>query len=159
MSGTSMEIDERDMMKLIFSLKKNETNVDLSHFELITVLSDEAWDKLGQLKKMTTLQLPLSLRRIKERAFRGCDELQDVNFASLISLQSIGTEAFYGCVCLSSDLILPDSLQVIESYAFAHCGTLTKLSLPSPLLRIEEHAFYYCFRLQVGLRARSTGTS
>jgi hypothetical protein len=69
MSAAEMEREEGEMMKLIYTLSKNETRVDLSRFELITVIPDEAWKELGQLKKMTTMKLPLSLRRIEERAF------------------------------------------------------------------------------------------
>jgi hypothetical protein len=139
-----MEREEREMKRLIFNLAANATSVDLSHFKLITVLSDEAWNKLRLLKILTILKLPPSLLRIERKAFFKCSQLREVNFTSLTSLQSIGGLAFYNCTSMSSDLILPDSLKVCERYAFSGCRSLTKLHLPSSLLRIEFHVFEFC---------------
>jgi hypothetical protein len=55
-------------------------SVDLSRFERITVLSDEAWRKPMVQKKMTTVKLPLSLQRIEKSAFDKCLQLREVEF-------------------------------------------------------------------------------
>jgi hypothetical protein len=59
-------------------------SVDLSRFELITVVSGEDWNKL-RLQKMTMVNLPPALSTIGYGAFFSCKELVDVNFASLTS--------------------------------------------------------------------------
>jgi hypothetical protein len=86
------------------------------------------------------LKLPPALLRFEIDAFIDCQELVDVSFASLTSLQSIGWQAFDRCSILEVELELPGSLKVIEGFAFCYCSSLIKLFLPSPLLRIEVHA-------------------
>jgi hypothetical protein len=42
------------------------------------------------------------------------------------------------------EITLPDSLTMIESYAFSGCGKLTKITLPRSVKTICENAFYRC---------------
>jgi hypothetical protein len=151
MSAAALEREEQEMEEFIFSLADDATSVDLTRFELITVSSDEAWEKLYELRLLTTLKLPLSLRRIEEGAFANCLHLRDLNFASLTSLQSIGSHALCRCGSLSGELILPGSLEVIKGFAFGYCRSLTKLSLTSSLLRIEGYAIRNCSMLECTL--------
>jgi hypothetical protein len=151
-----METQEREMTRLIFDITEDATSVDLSRFELITVVSDEAWQQLRLQKMLIMLKLPPALRRIEETAFYTsmCKKLEYVNFASLTSLQGIGERAFCCCFRLPGVLELSgSSLQVIEYSAFTNCWRLTALHLPSSLLRIEDCAFDGCegFRGQLDL--------
>ena len=61
------------------------------------------------------LEIPYGYKEIDEHAFEGSSRL--------------------------TELVLPDSLQVIGSYAFASCSALEKAEIPSCVRRIEDHAF------------------
>lgn len=75
---------------------------------------------------------------------------------------------FYNASEISS-VELPDTLKIIESYAFMNCIKLNKLSVPSSVSRIENQAFENCENLtdiefhegltQVGYRAFAGCTS
>jgi hypothetical protein len=65
--AASMEREAREMDEHILDLQADTGNVDLSHFELVTEVSEEAWEKLRKLTLLTTLKLPLSLQWIPER--------------------------------------------------------------------------------------------
>lgn len=60
-------------------------------------------------------------------------------------LESIGTQAFWGCQSLSGSLIIPEGVTEILDGAFSFCHALSgRLSLPSTLKIIELGAFYEC---------------
>lgn len=44
-------------------------------------------------------------------------------------------------------VILPDTIEVLDEYAFQHCDGLTEIVLPKNLKRIEEYCFYECSKL------------
>ena len=60
-------------------------------------------------------------------------------------LESIGTQAFWGCQSLSGSLIIPEGVTEILDGAFSFCHALSgRLSLPFTLKIIELGAFYEC---------------
>lgn len=60
-------------------------------------------------------------------------------------LESIGSQAFWGCQSLSGSLIIPEGVTEILDGAFSFCHALSgRLSLPSTLKIIELGAFYEC---------------
>ena len=55
------------------------------------------------------------------------------------------------------DIIVPESVECIENYAFAECEVLNKIIIKNPKCRIEEKAFYNCycditFKFDAGMR-------
>lgn len=46
-----------------------------------------------------------------------------------------------------TDIILPESLEIIGGSAFAHCYNLTNICIPKNVARIERSAFAYCYKL------------
>lgn len=46
-----------------------------------------------------------------------------------------------------TDIILPESLEIIGGSAFAHCYNLTNICIPKNVTRIERSAFAYCYKL------------
>ena len=54
----------------------------------------------------------------------------------------IGYRAFSGCVI--RNVVIPDSVQVVDEMAFYSCPRLANVELPASLTFIGERAFSYC---------------
>ena len=59
------------------------------------------------------------------------------------SVTSIGSYAFYNCISLTS-VEIPDSVTSIGSYAFAFCDSLTSAVIPDSVTSIASSAFAWC---------------
>ncbi len=59
------------------------------------------------------------------------------------SVRSIGDDAFYGCVGLTS-VTIPGSVRSIGNYAFYNCDGLTSVTIPDSVASIGEGAFWGC---------------
>ncbi len=62
------------------------------------------------------------------------------------SLQTINTYTFYNFQALTS-IVIPDSVTNIDQYAFYNCTSLTSIVLPNSLTNINQYAFYNCTSL------------
>lgn len=86
---------------------------------------------------------------LEQGAFRNAKSLVYVKLPN--KMDSIGKEAFYGCVALSH-IIMPDTIKIIEDSAFYDCKSLTyndnvdvkKFVLPKSLETIGDNAFNNC---------------
>ena len=70
------------------------------------------------------------------------------NFSSIVfpsTLKQIGQSAFEYNYRLTGDLIIPDSVIIIESSAFHDCSLISKVELPSSLQTIGAIAFNNCY--------------
>lgn len=90
-------------------------------------------------QNLTSVSLPLFVRRIGNYAFHGCPNLQSVGIhtataGDLPKFTTIGDYAFYECPELST-LELPETLKDIGKHAFA-CTSIEKLSIPASVTRI-----------------------
>lgn len=146
-----------------------------SKFELINSLLIDAGRLVSCLNNDKDIQLPESVTEIGDRAFYGCDSLQNILLSDSVikigdeafgcceSLQSIvlpdsvneiGDKAFGYCRALRS-IVLPDSLAKIGNYAFIECSSLQSVNLPESLISIGENPFYHCKQLQLIVPERS----
>lgn len=113
----------------------------------IATISTGAFENQRDLRNIT---LPNSLRRIENRAFKGCKKLEKVVLPD--NVEEIGTEVFQACrslrsITLSKDLrrigfgafsgcvkleeiVLPDNVGIIGSNAFSGCKSLRSITLP-----------------------------
>lgn len=72
-------------------------------------------------------------------------ETEIINGESL-RVRYIGSEAFYGCVNLTS-VTLPNTIVNIGFHSFADCHLLEVIDIPASIQQINSNAFSYCYEL------------
>ena len=96
-------------------------------------------------KEIKKVVLPSTLRHIREHAFEGCVNLEEVEFSD--GLTSIGYAAFKDCKKLKS-IALPDSLITIYGYAFKNCKAIKEAILSKDVDWVGPNAFVGCKSLE-----------
>ncbi len=97
------------------------------------------------------IELPSSMIRIADGAFRGCTNLERVN--GLENVIDIGYRAFYGCEALNS-ISLNSALTTIKYGVFYKCRNLSFIKIPDAVTSISSDAFK-----ESGLQSIGWGTS
>ena len=77
------------------------------------------------------------------RNFDGCTSLKSVNLTGCTNLQTIGIRAFADCSLLES-FIIPESVTVIDDFAFYNCTKLSEMNIPANVRTIGTQAFSMC---------------
>ena len=117
---------------------------------------------------VTDLVIPDSVTSIGNHAFSGCDSLRSVHITDLIawcniSFSSIDSNPLYYANnlylsgTLVTDLVIPDGVTSIGSYAFYNCDSLTSITIPDSVTSIGSYAFYYCDSLTSIIFERTSG--
>ena len=88
-----------------------------------------------------SINIPDSVTKIPDYAFRGCRNLTDIIIPD--SVTSIGDSAFADCNRLSS-AIIPGSVINIGDSAFANCNGLKNILIEDGVTNIENNAFALC---------------
>lgn len=120
---------------------------------------------------LTSLTLPDSLSTIGEYAFQGSWQLKSVtwpqndNFTTVTgfdgcsslpisvvtslpdTVTTIGANAFNGCEGFEGALMIPASVETIESMAFLNCTGLTSLTIPAGVKTVGNMSFSGCYQL------------
>ncbi len=128
-----------------------------------TTISDYAF---YYYDKLLSVSIPASVGSVGKNAFRGCFNLSSVTFAEAEILPetepkatsdedtptqgkpslAIGERAFAGCGLLT-EVVLPTHVTSVGAYAFYNCSGLTELVLGESLASVQEFAFAGCVSL------------
>lgn len=92
-------------------------------------------------KEIREISLPGTIKKIADRTFMNCNNLQTVKLGEGISY--VSEEMFYNCTALKY-VSLPNSLQNIGRLAFGVCKSLKALQLPKALDSLGDGAFSGC---------------
>lgn len=98
----------------------------------------------GTNNTVTSVVVPEGVEEIQKYAFYNCDNLESVELPS--SLKTIREYAFKGDVKLANVTGDLAKVQVIGAYAFADCGALSAIELGG-VYAIGERAFFNCTSL------------
>ncbi len=101
---------------------------------------------LYECSSLRTLNMGSKVASIGESAFRSCLSLEKIKLQGS-PLNTIGYNAFANCESITQ-IILPNSMKIIDAYAFADCIALESIILNSGLTTIREGAFRKCQSLK-----------
>ena len=130
----------------------------------VTSIRSYAFSRCGGL---TSITIPDSVTSIGRSAFENCRGLVSIYYegdvAGWCAISSLDYLMIYGSSDKSfyiggekvSDLVIPDSVTSIPSYAFRGCSNLTSISIPNSVTSIGSSAFYNC----TGLTSVTIGSS
>lgn len=170
-TDTIYQIAEGAFYKM-FGLEK----LVVSDYEKLYKIGKSAFEGCWQLGYDSTFEIqnPLywleNVETIEDGAFKAYGSKQNSEGKSyvftrifelpkLAKIETIGKEAFYGCVYILN-LEFGPNLKTIGAYAFTNSASITKLTLPDSLTDIGEWAFTSCMsltELNIGKNVRSIG--
>lgn len=119
----------------------------------ITSIGANAFENCSNI---TSVNIPSSLTTIGYDAFAGCNSLEKVIVSDLTAWCGITFESnplsiahhLYSVDGTEiTDLIIPDGVETINSYAFYGGTNFTSVKIPSSLKKIGDYSFYGCDNL------------
>ena len=132
------------------SIQVDGGRIDPRMLEKITAEDIAGAKRIGdcafyQCEKLTSVEIPDSVKDIGDLAFYSCGELATVTIGSNVT--KIGKTAFSGCGVLTT-VMIPDSVTGIGDWAFHNCGRLTTVTIGKGVKEIRGFAFSDCKRLE-----------
>ncbi len=123
------------------------------------IVIEEGVEKIGNytfynLKNITGVTLPDSLKTVGEYAFYACNGITNLDLGS--GVEVIDNSAFENCGRIPS-VTIPDSVYEIAIYAFKGCSNLTEVRLGKGVEDIQSFAFNSCSKLTDVYYAGSRG--
>lgn len=96
-------------------------------------------------EKITEVDVPASVKVIRDAAFFNCTELERVSLPE--GLEKISLGAFQQCESLR-EITIPSTVTTIGAWAFDHCMTLTEFECGENVDFIDSAAFQMCSSLE-----------
>lgn len=112
---------------------KEQLNVTLP--TVLNVISKSAFKN----SYITSVNIPSTVTRIDNGAFRGCIYLSKVTFDTT-SITTLSKNCFSACYSITN-VIIPEGVEEIGRDCFRSCTSLNVIKLPSTLKAIKECAF------------------
>lgn len=96
---------------------------------------------------ITKAVIPETVEKIGVAAFAYCYSLKEVEFAEGFAMGEIPQSMFAYCSSLTR-IVIPQSVTVIQTYAFFTCSALAEVTLPDGLQAIGPRVFQSCSALE-----------
>ena len=77
-------------------------------------------------------------------AFENRTDLKGLDLSQAAHLQQIGYEAFIGCSEIASDIVLPESVVVLNERCFCDCSSVSNIIINGKLKYVPTESFYGC---------------
>lgn len=100
--------------------------------------------------KLTSLEIPRSVKTIGEGAFNGAQVLTRFSIPQDSLLESIGPKAFFGMILVEDGIYIPKYVRSIGDWAFGYAEKSPSIEFGegSRLETIGENAFAYCYKVK-----------
>lgn len=95
--------------------------------------------------KITSIEIPNTIKSIGRRAFYNCIYLESVEIPKTVT--SIGEYAFQSCSRLT-EVEIPEAITVFNQYVFSYCSSLKSVKMGSKVTTIGDYAFSDCRSLE-----------
>lgn len=103
------------------------------------------WQKAFEECDLRSIVIPKSVKFIGSNAFRGCEQLKEVDMSECGLNMYRGV--FSGCKRLL-EIKLPSGLKVIPEDSFLCCSKLKRIDIPYSIIDIGRGSFAYCTSLE-----------
>lgn len=117
----------------------NNANLESVEFDSYSSLKTVGTNAFENDTKITSMSFPSTLTTLGSSAFKGCTNLETVDFASS-SVKTIGADLFNGCEKLSH-VNLPSTVSSIRAGAFKGVKSLDYVVIPSAVSQINSNVF------------------
>ncbi len=108
----------------------------------VNVIGEYAFSFNKNIKKVV---LPETILEIKQSAYYGCEQLEDINFPT--NLTTIGDYSFSQCKNLVR-VVLPAGIIDIGNSVFSYCSNLKNIIFSQNLSSIGDNAFEFCISME-----------
>lgn len=117
--------------------------------EKVKTISDSAFTYTG----LVSIVLPKSLKSLGNSVFSGSESLKSIKVHEDNSYYSSSEDILYNkdkttLICCPSGyegaVVIPDSVEKIDEYAFYLCKKVTSITIPDSVVEIGRNAFAYC---------------
>ena len=95
----------------------------------------------------TNFTVPDGVTEIRPFAFGNCTSSDFIDI-EILNPEAEPEDQIGNLILQEYEIILPDSVQKIDDFAFAHCATMTNISIPDSVISIGDYAFYNCVSLE-----------
>lgn len=125
----------------------------------------------GNCSSLKSLSFPASMSNIGTCAFYGCISLESISIPSdnqyytvvdnVLYNKGITSLIKYPSARLCNNYIIPNTVTIIEPYAFNYCNSLTNITIPDNVIEIGQYAFSDTRNLEfvhIGSRVSQIGT-
>ena len=117
-----------------------------------TIFNETSVSLAGWDNRTPELVIPNTIEKrdvvsIANEAFRNNTEITSVNFSNVLRLKRIGMYAFENCTSITSDIIMPDCINVLNSGAFFNCSSVPSVRFSKYITNIPQESFYSCTSL------------
>ena len=137
------DYDARSLSKLSFTRVTNATYGD---YWSVSAANLDISGAIYIPNKYNNGTYDLPVRNVEMEGFAECDAITSVYIPK--NIETIGTEAFSGCIALDTVTFETDSkLSSINGYAFSGCTALTSFAIPNSVGTIGSYLFSDCSKL------------
>ena len=132
----------------ITEINYNATNCEDLWLDFVNNETAYTYAFLFKSNELCTVNIGSDVQKIPDNIFYKQSSIKAVNFLGVSSCKEIGARAFAQCNNMAfSQLILPDSLQLIDAFAFAQCFNIKTLTIGKSITQVGELAFGRLYKL------------
>lgn len=161
LSGIEMSLDEYyyspgDVLyyaKNYYTATEGASKIAIDENGFVTYTDEDEMYLIGYVGNETEVVVPGYVTNVYKYAFLQTNVTKLTLSEGVLNILE---KAVYECNSLV-ELVLPASLEYIDSYAIYKCAALSKLELPGTLDELSGYAFYYCEGLKEVIVPASIG--